>query len=105
MKTKKQLYTIAATLVSAFALFFRIVISDQKMLALIDIAFLFGLFTTLTNSAKKRKYYKTAFVIMALISLFNEGIIKNAGGGNWVNFGLDLLVKLLSIIVIFSYMR
>lgn len=105
MKNKKTIYTIAAVLLSAFALFFRTVISGQKMLALMDVVFLFGLFTRWTDSDKKRKYYKIIFVFMAILSIFNEGIVKNAGGGNWVNFGLDLLVKVLSGIVIFSYMK
>ncbi|MFH1727351.1 MAG: hypothetical protein ABIA04_02890 [Pseudomonadota bacterium] len=104
MKNKKTIYTIAAVLLSAFAIFFRTIISSQKMLALIDVIFLFGLFTRWTDSDKKRKYYKIIFVIFALVSLFNEGILKNEGGGNWGNFGLDLLVKILSGIVIFSYM-
>ena len=103
MKNKKIIYTIAAVLVSAFAIFFRTVISEQKMLALIDVVFLFGLFTKLTDSDKKRRYYKIIFVVIVLVSLFNEGIVKNVGGGNWINFWLDLLVKVSSGIIIFSY--
>lgn len=105
MATKKQIYIIATVLVSALVYVFRVVISKQPSLGLLDILFLFGLFTSWTDSAKKRKVYKIAFVSIALLSLFNEGIMKNAGGNNWANFGWDLLIKLLSGIIIFSYMK
>ena len=105
MKTKK-IYTIVGELLLAFDIFFRRVVLEQpNLFGLTDLAFLFGIFTPLVNSDKKKKYYKIAFVMLAILSLVNEGIVKNYGGDNWANFGFDFLMKLLSGIIIFSYLK
>ena len=89
MKTKK-IYTIVVVLLLAFDIFFRrIVLEQPNLFGLADLAFLFGIFTPLVNSDKKKKYYKIAFVMLAILSLVNEGIVKNYGGDNWANFGFE----------------
>jgi len=66
-----------------------------------NLVFIFALFIPpLYNSEKKSKIYLYLFIIFALVSLFNEGIILNEGSNNTGWFLYDLFIKVFSFIVI-----
>ena len=66
-----------------------------------NLIFIFGLFVPwLYNSKQKSKIYLILFIIFALVSLFNEGVLLNEGSNNMNGFLYDLFIKVFSFIVI-----
>jgi len=105
VRIKDKKYIVYALLISILAFVLRIITGSNPFFSTIDVVLLFGLFTKWVNSEKVRKYYKILFIFLAIIVLFDEGILKNEGGHNASTFGAMLLVKILSGIVIFKYLK
>ena len=106
-KLKNQrIYEIIAFLILVFSFYFRMFIQrTSSFIWIADLFLLLLLFTSFTDTQKNHFKYKLIFWIFTVISILNEGILKNAGGHNWTNFGLDLLVKASVGILVYVYLN
>ena len=104
MDNAKKVFIGIAIVIALAILLFKPITRDglSIVLTFLDVAFLIALFSPLS---KYKEHFKSVYVFSIILSLVNEGILKNEGGHNLGLLMVEILIKASIWIVISLYLQ